>query len=97
MRHLQYNPETNILSDDEGTPYVVIDPDEWMSKGDKQDLADEIIGSERLKEQVKLLRSALLEIAGTSANENSEPDRMADALGEIQGIVHRALEATKEI
>lgn len=49
-----------------------------------------------LKEQVRLLREALLEIAGTSANENSGPDRMADALGEIQGIVHRALEATKE-
>lgn len=49
-----------------------------------------------LKEQAKLLREALLEIAAVSANENSEPDRMADALGEIQGIVHRALEATKE-
>lgn len=50
----------------------------------------------RIQEQVKLLREVLLEIAGTSANENSEPDRMADALGEIQGIVHRALEATKD-
>ena len=50
----------------------------------------------RLQEQVKLLREALLEITAIPANENSDPDRMADALWEIQGIVHRALEATKE-
>lgn len=41
-------------------------------------------------------RTALLAIAGVSANGNSDPDRMADALGEIQGIVRRVLEATKE-
>lgn len=55
-----------------------------------------IASAPRLQTRVEILREALLEIAGTSANENSEPDRMADALGEIQGIVHRALEATKE-
>lgn len=48
------------------------------------------------REHTKTLREALREIAGTSANENSDPDRMADALGEIQGIVRKALEATKE-
>lgn len=49
-----------------------------------------------LREQVRILREALAGISGVSANENSEPDSMADALGEIQGIVRRALEATKE-
>ena len=42
------------------------------------------------------MHAALLEIAATTTNGNSDPDRMADALGEIQGIVRRVLEATKE-
>ena len=42
------------------------------------------------------MHAALMEIAATTANGNSDPDRMADALVEIQGIVRRALEATKE-
>ena len=40
--------------------------------------------------------AALMEIAATTANGNSDPDRMADALGEILGIVRCALKATKE-
>lgn len=44
-------------------------------------------------ERVHVLRKALLDIAGTSANENSDPECMADALGEIQGIVRRALDS----
>lgn len=59
MRHLQYDPETNRLSDDEGTPYVEIDPDQWMSKGDKQEIANAIIGHDRIQEQVRILREAL--------------------------------------
>lgn len=51
---------------------------------------------DQLREQVRILREALAGISGVSANENSDPDSMADALGEIQGIVRRALEATKE-
>ena len=42
-------------------------------------------------------RTALLAVAGVSSNENSEPDRMADALGEIQGIVRRALDSSKGV
>lgn len=55
-----------------------------------------IASAPRLAEHVCILRESLLSIAGISSNENSDPDRMADALGEIQGIVRRALEATKE-
>lgn len=64
-----------------------------ISPRELEDLEEE---RDRLREQVRILREALEGIAGVSANENSEPDSMADALGEIQGIVRRALEATKE-
>ena len=39
--------------------------------------------------------NALHLIAGVSANGNSEPDEMDDALAEIQGIVHAALTKLK--
>lgn len=66
------------------------------SQAMREEWARLFVSTPLLSERVRILREALREIAGTSANENSEPDRMADALGEIQGIVHRALEATKE-
>lgn len=58
-----------------------------------------------LEEQVRILREALGEIAGTSASEAPGESLLEhlqagedaeNSLADIQGIVHRALEATKE-
>ena len=58
--------------------------------------ASEVNENDRLIAAAPEMHAALMEIAAITTNENSDPDRMADALGEIQGIVWRALEATKE-
>ena len=53
--------------------------------------------NDRLIASAPEMHAALLEIAATTTNGNSDPDRIADALGEIQRIVRRALEAIKEV
>ena len=60
-------------------------------------LSDDYKSDARLIAAAPEMHAALLEIAGTTANGNSDPDRMADALGEIQGIVRRVLDASKEV
>ena len=59
-------------------------------------LSDDYNPDARLIAAAPEMHAALMEIAATTTNGNSDPDRMADALGEIQGIVRRVLEATKE-
>ena len=60
-------------------------------------LSDDYKPDARLIASAPEMHAALLEIAATTTNGNSDPDRMADALGEIQRIVRRALEAIKEV
>ena len=58
-------------------------------------LSDNYESDARLIAAAPEMHAALLEIAATTTNGNSDPDRMADALGEIQGVVRRVLSTKK--
>ena len=82
------------------TPGPWIAFDDMIKNEDHENIAcvlsDDYKPDARLIASAPEMHAALLEIAATTTNGNSDPDRMADALGEIQGIVRRVLEATKE-
>lgn len=57
MRKLQYDPEVNRISDDENTPYVEVDPDLWMSRGDRDDLGQLIVAADGMEAFLRKLLS----------------------------------------
>ena len=83
------------------TPGPWIAFDDMIKNEDHENIAcvlsDDYKSDARLIASAPDMHAALLEIAATAANENSDPDRMADALGEIQGIVRRVLDASKGV
>lgn len=75
---------------------VAIGESRMLELEEKERRYDELHGHWlRLVGTTAVLRVGMADIAKVKANENSEPDRMGEALHEIHGIASRCIESTK--
>jgi hypothetical protein len=55
MRPLQYDPITNRVCDDENTPCAEVDPDLWMSRGDRDEFGQLIVSASGMESLLRHL------------------------------------------